>query len=199
VRPSTPLTLTASVGYLDAKYKEFNDGRRAPSFSCNPTGTKITCKPAFAPPLTMRIGADYRIPLGEASLSFGGDVRFVDKQYLSVDNRPGLTEDGYLLGNVYAQVDYDRFYLRGMVKNVGNALYKTDGQEFSSVGNIQTVYYGDPRTWNLTLGVRFDARDPGAPSTLLSSLGGGAPTAHAKAGSRAPASGLSSRVTVERF
>ena len=155
VRPSTPLTLTASVGYLDAKYKEFNDGRRAPSFSCNPTGAKITCKPAFAPPLTLRLGADYRIPLGEASLSFGGDVRFIDKQYLSVDNRPGLTEDGYLLGNVYAQVDYDRFYLRGMVKNVGNALYKTDGQEFSSVGNIQTVYYGDPRTWNLTLGVRF--------------------------------------------
>ncbi len=38
---------------------------------------------------------------------------------------------------------------------MGNTLYKTDGQEFSSVGNIQTVYYGDPRTWNVTVGVRF--------------------------------------------
>jgi iron complex outermembrane receptor protein len=160
VKPSTPLTLTASVGYLDAVYKRFDDPRRLPpaggaAFSCNPTGTKITCKPAFAPPLTLRLGADYRIPLGEASLTLGGDVRFVDKQYLSVDNRPGLTEDGYALGNLYAQVDFDKFYLRGTVRNVTDERYKTDGQEFSSVGNIQTVYYGDPRTWNVTLGVRF--------------------------------------------
>ena len=41
------------------------------------------------------------------------------------------------------------------VKNLGDERYKTDGQEFSSVGNIQTVYYGDPRTWNLTIGARF--------------------------------------------
>ena len=160
VKPSDPLTLTASVGYLDADYKRFDDPRRLPplggaAFSCNPTGTKITCKPAFAPPLTMRVGADYRIPLGAAALTLGGDVRFVDKQYLSVDNRPGLTENGYAIGNLYAQVDFDAFYLRGTVKNVTDERYKTDGQEFSSVGNIQTVYYGDPRTWNVTVGVRF--------------------------------------------
>jgi iron complex outermembrane receptor protein len=156
VKPIEALTLSASLGYLDARYKEFNDGRRAPSFSCNPTGAAIVCKPAFAPPISFRLGADYKVPLGDsASLSFGGDARFVDKQWLSVDNRPGLFEDGYWVGNVYAQVDFDRFYLRGMVKNVGNTLYKTDGQEFSSVGNIQTVYYGDPRTWNVTVGVKF--------------------------------------------
>ncbi|QGN55099.1 TonB-dependent receptor [Novosphingobium sp. Gsoil 351] len=156
VRPIRPLTLTASVGYLDAEYKRFDDARRAPAFSCNPTGTRIVCEPAFAPPLTMRFGADYRVPLGEASsLTFGGDARFVDKQFLSVDNRPGLVENGYFLGNVYAQVDFDRFYVRGMVKNVTKSLYKTDGQEFSSVGNIQTVYFGDPRTWQVTVGARF--------------------------------------------
>lgn len=157
-RPTQALTLTASLGVLDADYKRFDDPRRVPqaAFSCNPTGAAITCEPAFAPPLSMRLGADYRIPLGgEASLTLGGDIRFVDRQFLSVDNRPGLTEDGYTLGNLFAQVDVDKFYLRAAVKNVGNTLYKTDGQEFSSVGNIQTVYYGDPRTWNLTVGVRF--------------------------------------------
>ena len=157
-RPTDALTLSASLGWLDAKYKQFDDPRRVPpaSFSCNPTGTAITCQPAFAPPLTLRFAADYRMPLSDhVSLTLGGDARFVDHQFLSVDNRPGLTENGYWLGNLYAQLDFDRFYLRGMIKNVGNALYKTDGQEFSSVGNIQTVYYGDPRTWNLTVGVRF--------------------------------------------
>ena len=157
-RPTEALTLTATLGWLDAKYKQFDDPRRVPpaSFSCNPTGAAITCEPAFAPPLSLRVGADYKLPLGgAASLTLGGDARFVDKQFLSVDNRPGLTEDGYWLGNLYAQVDFDKFYLRAMVKNVGNELYKTDGQEFSSVANIQTVYYGDPRTWNVTVGVRF--------------------------------------------
>ncbi len=156
IKPADPLTLTASVGYLDSQYKEFADGRRAPAFSCNPTGTEVVCKPAFSPPLTLRLGADYRVAVGDsASLSLGGDIRFVDKHYLSVDNRPGLTENGYWLGNLYAQVDFDKFYLRGVIKNVGNTLYRTDGQEFSSVGNIQTVYYGDPRSWNATVGVRF--------------------------------------------
>ena len=155
VKPWQPLTLMASVGYLDADYMEFNDGRRAPAFSCNPTGTRITCQPAFAPPITARLGVDYTVPIGSAALSLGGDARFVDKQYLSVDNRPGLTEDGYFLGNIYAQVDFDRFYVRGMIKNVTGELYKTDGQEFSSVANIQTVYFGDPRTWQLTVGARF--------------------------------------------
>ena len=156
VKPWTGLTLNASLGYLDAKYLEFNDGRRAPAFSCNPTGTTIVCKPPFAPPISFRFGADQRFALGGgASLTLGGDMRFVDKQWLSVDNRAGLYEDGYWRGNVYAQLDVGQFYLRGMVKNVGDTLYKTDGQEFSSVGNIQTVYYGDPRTWQLSVGVRF--------------------------------------------
>jgi iron complex outermembrane receptor protein len=106
----------------------------------------------------MRLSADYRIPMGDtAALSFGGDIRFVDKHFLSIDNRAGLTENGYWLGNAYVQADFadNRYYLRGGVKNITKSLYKTDGQEFSSVGNIQTVYYGDPRTWTITAGFRF--------------------------------------------
>ncbi len=160
VRPTTAWNVRVSAGYLNAKYDQFNDGRRVPpsSFSCNPTGNAITCQPAFAPPLTLTLGTDYTIPVGSAgSVTIGGDARFVDKQFLSVDNRPGLTEPGYWLANAYLQFDAagGKYYVRGGVKNLGNVLYRTDGQEFSSVGNIQTVYYGDPRTWNVTLGFRF--------------------------------------------
>ena len=160
VRPVPQWNLRVAAGYLNAEYDEFNDGRRVPpsSFSCNPTGNAITCQPAFAPPLTVTLGTDYAIPLGSAgSLTIGGDARFVDRHFLSVDNRPGLTEPGYWLANAYVQYDAPggKYYVRGGVKNLGNALYRTDGQEFSSVGNIQTVYYGDPRTWNATIGFRF--------------------------------------------
>ncbi len=160
VRPVPQWNLRVAAGYLNAKYDVFNDGRRVPpsSFSCNPTGNAITCKPAFAPPLTLTLGTDYAFSLGSAgSITVGGDARFVDKHFLSVDNRPGLTEPGYWLANAYVQYDAPggKYYIRGGVKNLGNALYRTDGQEFSSVGNIQTVYYGDPRTWNATVGFRF--------------------------------------------
>ena len=158
VRPATNWNLRVAAGYLNSEYREFNDGRRPPAFSCNPTGKAVTCKPAFAPPLTLSLGTDYAIPLGTAgTLTLGGDARFVDKHYLSVDNRPGLIEPGYWLANAYVQYDAagGKYWLRGGVKNLGDVRYKTDGQEFSSVGNIQTAYYGDPRTWNVTAGFRF--------------------------------------------
>lgn len=158
VKPTKAWTVRSSLGYLDAQYDEFNDGRRAPAFSCNPTGTRIICEPAFAPPITFNVATDYRIGLGDAgNLTFGGDARFVDKHFLSVDNRPGLIEDGYWLANAFVRFDdaARRFYVQGGVKNLTDELYRTDGQEFSSVGNIQTVYFGDPRTWNVMVGFNF--------------------------------------------
>jgi iron complex outermembrane receptor protein len=158
VRPTREWTIRTSFGYLNAKYLEFDDARRAPAYSCNPTGTKITCQPAFAPPITYSLASDYAIPLGSAgTLTLGGDLRFVDKHFLSVDNRPNLMEDGYMLVNAFAQYTLpgDKYYLRAGVKNLTKSIYITDAQEFSSVGNIQTAYYGDPRTWTITAGFKF--------------------------------------------
>lgn len=157
VRPTDNWNVRVSAGYLNAKYREFNDGRRAPAFSCNPTGNAITCDPAFAPPLTLTVGSDYTIPLGSVGgLTFGGDGRFVDAHFLSVDNRQNLRESGYWVANAYVQFNATAgWYLRGGVKNLSNTLYRTDGQEFSAVGNIQTIYFGDPRTFNATVGFRF--------------------------------------------
>ena len=158
VRPATNWNVRASFGYLNAEYKEFNDTRQPPAPSCNPTGNAITCQPAFAPPITLTLASDYTIPLGASgSLTLGGDARFVDKHFLSVDNRNNLSEPGYWLANAYLQYDAPggRYYVRGGVKNLTGSLYRTDGQEFSSVGNIQTVYFGDPRTYSVTAGFRF--------------------------------------------
>lgn len=158
IRPTKAWSIRADVGYLNAKYLRFDDARRAPAFSCNPTGAHVTCKPAFAPPLSASLGSDYAFDLqGAGTITVGGDARFVDKQWLSVDNRPGLYENGYWLFNAYVRYDAPsgHWYVQGGVKNAANTIYKTDAQEFSSVGNIQTVYYGDPRTWTGTVGFRF--------------------------------------------
>jgi iron complex outermembrane receptor protein len=158
VRPTREWSIRSGFGYLNSKYLSFDDARRAPAYSCNPTGTHITCTPAFSPPITFSLGSDYAIPLGGGnSLTLGGDLRFIDKHFLSVDNRPNLMEPGYTLVNAYVQFDAagGKYYVRGGVKNLTKAVYLTDAQEFSSVGNIQTAYYGDPRTWTATVGFRF--------------------------------------------
>ena len=39
--------------------------------------------------------------------------------------------------------------------NLSDRAYKTDAQEFSSVGGVRTVYYGAPRTISLKLTARY--------------------------------------------
>ncbi|MGN6512827.1 MAG: hypothetical protein ACTHKZ_04540, partial [Lysobacteraceae bacterium] len=45
--------------------------------------------------------------------------------------------------------------VRAGVRNLTDETYKTDAQEFSSVGNIQTAYYGWPRNYYLSVRYNF--------------------------------------------
>ena len=39
--------------------------------------------------------------------------------------------------------------------NLTDKAYKTEGQDFSSIGSVRTVYYGAPRTYTLRLTARY--------------------------------------------
>ena len=94
---------------------------------------------------------------GGAALRFGVNANYTDDMYLSVDNQEALTQDGYWLMNAYAVYDFANpaWSISIGGKNLGDEVYKVDAQEFSSVGNIQTAYYGDPRTYYAALNYRF--------------------------------------------
>ena len=85
------------------------------------------------------------------------DVSYRAKAWLSVDNHDVLTQDSFTLMNAIAMWRSSSGTWRASagVRNLTDEVYKTDAQEFSSVGNIQTAYYGDPRTWQFTLGYSF--------------------------------------------
>jgi iron complex outermembrane recepter protein len=74
-----------------------------------------------------------------------------------VDNRDVLSQDSYALMNVLVSwtSTSNHWYGSAGVKNLTDEVYKVDAQEFSSVGNIQTAYYGDPQTWQFIAGYRF--------------------------------------------
>ena len=159
--PVKNLLIDGQLGYLDAKYKDFDDVR-FPAFG----GSRAFQTPAFAPKWTLRLGAQYAFDLGSTgSITVGGQTRYRSRQALAVDNTlvntntkvEGLFQDSYWIhdARIVWEDSSKKFALGLYGYNLGDKAYKTDAQEFSSVGNIRTVYYGNPRTFTVKLTARY--------------------------------------------
>ncbi|MCX7552474.1 TonB-dependent receptor [Marinicella sp. S1101] len=148
---SASTTVYSSIGYLDSDYKKFFDFRQ-------PDLDRSDDVPPFSPDWTFRIGMNHAVYLdGGAAIRFGLNGNYTGDMYLSVDNQEALTQDDYWLFNAYAIYDFANpaWSITIGGKNLTDEVYKIDAQEFSSVANIQTAYYGDPRTWYAALNYRF--------------------------------------------
>jgi iron complex outermembrane recepter protein len=133
--------LSTQIGYQDARYREFQDDRFG-------GGDRSDDEVPFSPRWTARVAAAHTFDLARgSSFTVGGDVSYRDDTWLSVDNREVLMQEAYTLVGLFGTFDSadSRWQVRGGVRNLTDKLYKTDAQEFSSVGNIQTAYYGWPR------------------------------------------------------
>jgi iron complex outermembrane receptor protein len=158
--PSVPgLMFDTQIGYLNARYDTFADTRF-------PGGSRAFQTPAFAPKWTWRVGAQYESNLGSVGfLTLGAQMRYHSQSALAVDNTitptttriEGLFQQGYALFDARLVYEtHDRRYSIGVyANNLFDQTYKTDGQEFSSIGSIRTVYYGAPRTFFVRAGVHF--------------------------------------------
>ena len=146
--------LQAQIGYLNAKYDRFDD----PRTQIDPSLAGLHAHVAFAPKWTARVAATHTFNLASGSaLTFGGDVSYRDDNWLSVDNRPNLMQKAYTLAGLFGVFDSadGRWQFRAGVRNLTDETYKTDAQEFSSVGNIQTAYYGWPRNYYISARYNF--------------------------------------------
>ncbi|MEA3041809.1 MAG: iron complex outerrane recepter protein [Sphingomonadales bacterium] len=161
--PVRGLLIDTQIGYLDAEYQEFADVRF-------PGGSRAFQTPAFAPDWTIRIGAQYEADLGESgSLTIGGQSRYRSEMALSVDNTviagnvgtttrvEGLFSDPYWIhdARIVWENEARTFSLGLYGQNLFDEAYKTEGQDFSSIGSIRTVYYGAPRTVYVRGTMRF--------------------------------------------
>jgi iron complex outermembrane receptor protein len=135
--------VSTQIGWMHARYGEFND----PVTKINPTLANLHDHVPFSPKLSARLALQHTFDLGEAGgITFGADAAYRSRTWLSVDNRPALSQAGYTLFGMFGSWDSSDYawQVRAGVRNLGDRKYKTEGQEFSSVGNIQTVYYGAP-------------------------------------------------------
>ena len=165
--PIAGLSLNAEVGYLHADYGEFVEQRAATAPATGFVALDRSWQtPAFSPEWTARLAGSYEFNLGDAGfLTVGGQARYRSQMALAVDNAnlatrarfPGMWQDAYWLYDAQAVWEStDRKYSAGLYgKNLSDEVYKTDAQEFSSVGGIRTAYYGNPRTWFVTLSMKY--------------------------------------------
>jgi iron complex outermembrane recepter protein len=166
--PTDALRLDAQIGYLDASYGEFEDTRfddsltpGIPDFN----DSRAFQTPAFSPDWTARFGAAYEWDLSNmGSLTLAGSARFRSRMALAVDNTPtnsnveieGLFQDDYWLYDASLTWNVtDVFSIALQGRNLTDEVYRTDGQEFSSVGGIRTVYYGPPQTTSVVFTARY--------------------------------------------
>jgi iron complex outermembrane receptor protein len=146
--------LSAQLGWMNARYERFDD----PRVDVDPTLAGLHDHVPFSPEFTARLALQHTFQLGgRGSLTLGGDVSYRDDTWLSVDNRPGLMQDAYTLVGLFGVWDSPQYawQVRAGVRNLTDEVYKIEGQEFSSIGNIQTAYYGMPRNWYLSVRYNF--------------------------------------------
>jgi iron complex outermembrane receptor protein len=123
----------------------------------------------------MRFGAQYSPHIeGIGNVTLAAQARYRSRMALAVDNTlivyanfadpgtgtkipvEGLFQDPYWLLDAHVVWQATHRLAVGLYGyNLTNKAYKTDAQEFSSVGNIRTVYYGAPRTVTLRLTLRY--------------------------------------------
>ncbi len=104
--------------------------------------------------------------LGDAgSVTFGAAARYRSRMALAVDNTPsnsnvelpGMFSENYWLFDARVVWDSpDRRYSVGVYgQNLTDEVYRTDAQEFSSVGGLRTAYYGAPQTWTFRISAKY--------------------------------------------
>lgn len=149
-RPIRPLTLNATIGYLDARYDEY----------IGPGGADISDDRELvnAPEWSGRLGAVYVANLGaNGTLTFGADAAYRSKVYPTVSSSEALAQDGYTLVDAFVRwndVD-DHVFVELGGKNLTDERYIEHGFDLSDSLGYQLAYFGAPQTVRLTVGLKY--------------------------------------------
>ena len=151
-RPKSGLELFLGVGFTDSEFKEFRErGRDLSDERALPN----------APEWTGTLGGVYSVPAVAAkgyTLKIGADVNFQGERFLTVSNLPDLLQDNYTVVNAFTTFESGsgRWFVTLGGRNLTDERYLTSGLDITGPPfGFAVGYFGDPRTWSLTLGSRF--------------------------------------------
>lgn len=175
------LVANFSFGYLDAEFKEVrelipvgvdangapiledvNRANRVETVNRN-TNEPIIVEPwgaQNAPEITGQLGLSYYLNIGgfgtlafNTALSYRDDVRMFEAITSIIDQQSYSLWDAGVIWNS----NNDRWTASLHAKNITDKEYRTGGYNFPATAGEDAIlgFYGDPRTWTLTLGYEF--------------------------------------------
>lgn len=157
-RPTSRLRLSGAVGILDTKYDEL----QVVNGGANLSGARFV----RAPRLTLNGSATYTVPLGSAGkVDLVADARYTSLQHYYITpqdlvNRRALSQPGYTIANArigFTSAD-ERYAVSAFVNNLLDTEYRNHAlpQNNPAQGiNGDAIQWGDPRTYGVSLIVRF--------------------------------------------
>lgn len=148
-RPMPNLLASASLGFLDASYKEFIDA------SQRDVADERT--PIHAPDMTGSLAVQYTVPTGFGEVRIDWNMTWRSDYFVEVNNHPALEQSGYALHNVaIALKDADeRWMLSVGVQNLTDEAYITHGFDLTAFPGVGLAYHGAPRTYRVMANYRF--------------------------------------------
>ena len=167
------LSLSGSLGYLDAQYDEF-----VTNIGAQPTDVADFRRIQNTPKWTASSTLGLSTYVGDGALDIGLTASYRSKTYQFETPSPYLDQPGYTLfdANVVWHSPSDRFSIGLHARNLTDKQYIVSGYQFlvvdpvtgdptlsaaglptSSLGleGVATAYYGNPRQVFLTVGVKF--------------------------------------------
>ena len=148
-RPSANLLLSASLGWLDADYKEFIDATQ------RDLADERT--PIHAPDWTANLAAQYEVPMEFGRLRISADLAYRSKYYVEINNLEALAQNGFALLNAAVALEdlAGRWEVSFGVKNLTDKAYITHGFDLTAFPGIGLAYHGAPRTYRVRASYRF--------------------------------------------
>lgn len=158
-------TIEGNLGYIDVKYKEFMAGQ-AVTPGAPPVNIASVVTPGYTSPFTANAALNAQFPLTDNGIRIVGRVSYTyeDGKYsftslIASPYNEALKGDNRNI--VDAQLAVDRIPIGGAeavarlwVKNLTNQNNLVRGIDFGQLGH-GGGFYADPRTYGLTIGVKF--------------------------------------------
>jgi iron complex outermembrane recepter protein len=139
--------ISANVGTLDAKYKDFTAANAA-IFD----GKQLK----QAPKLQYGLSTSYRVAMGNGALVFGAQLKHVGEHFQNLNNSPIIKTEAYSI--VDARASYEaaggKWSTSLWGKNLADKRYYTGGFDLSAL-NIADVYLNVPRTYGIDFKYSF--------------------------------------------
>lgn len=145
-------TATYALGYIDGEYTEFLR---------NGVNIANTAAIQNTPEWTGSLGLNYNAPLSlfghQGAVNINGQANYRGDTQQFEFAIPLLDQDAFWLYNASISWTSDdgRYSAALHGRNLADEEYITSGYDFGVIDSSQLAFYGDPRTFTLTLGYRY--------------------------------------------